>query len=371
MSSRIRYAVIISVLALLYYLFGRFAFAFAVSYGTVTSAVFLSEGAALAFILLYGWRVWPGIFIGQMLLGFATGLNVWSSLFISAGNSAEALIGLWILGRLRVDIKLVSLRDYLLLILIIFTVLQPLSAVIGVGSLCAFSDLDRENILSCLLYWWIGNSMGQMLFTPLILFSAAIIKKGKKYIAERSAEAAVSMLVIGLVSVLIFILWGRSELLQNVHAFFLVLPVVIYLSLKFDFTGAAVSSFVISLIAQVFTAKGIGPFAGSDIQFNLISLNVFIISITLSAGFAGILFYERKVREDKLKQAIEEIKTLRGILPICSSCKKIRNDKGYWEQIESYISNHSDAEFTHGLCDDCVEKIYGKQSWSNKNGTDK
>ncbi len=359
MDKRIRNAVIISVLAVLYYIFGKFAFAFAISYETVTSAIFLSEGVALGFILLFGWRIWPGIFLGQMLLGFATGLNIYSSLIISAGNSVEALAGLWILSRLKFNVRLVSLRDYLLLIFVIFAFLQPLSSVVGVTSLCLFSDLKNGDILTCLIYWWIGNSMGQMLFTPLILASASVFNKGKHYIKQKACEASISMLVIGGLSALIFILWGRSEVLHNVYAFFLILPVVIWLSLKYDFTGAVVSSFVISLVAQIFTAEGIGPFTGGDIQHNLISLNVFIISVTLSAGFTGILFYERKVGEEKLRKAFEEIKTLQGILPICSSCKKIRNDKGYWEQIESYITKHSGAEFTHGLCEECVEKLYG------------
>ncbi len=60
----------------------------------------------------------------------------------------------------------------------------------------------------------------------------------------------------------------------------------------------------------------------------------------------------------KLQKAIAEIKNLSGLLPICASCKKIRNDKGYWEQVETYITNHSDAEFSHGFCPECMEKFY-------------
>lgn len=60
----------------------------------------------------------------------------------------------------------------------------------------------------------------------------------------------------------------------------------------------------------------------------------------------------------KLRQALAEVKTLSGLLPICSSCKKIRDDKGYWNQIESYISKHSGVDFTHGICPDCVKKLY-------------
>ncbi len=60
----------------------------------------------------------------------------------------------------------------------------------------------------------------------------------------------------------------------------------------------------------------------------------------------------------KLQQALSEVKTLRGFLPICASCKKIRDDTGYWRQIESYIREHSEAEFTHGICPECMKKLY-------------
>ncbi len=65
----------------------------------------------------------------------------------------------------------------------------------------------------------------------------------------------------------------------------------------------------------------------------------------------------------ELKNAREEIKTLRGILPICAHCKKVRNDSGFWEQVEVYVRNHSEAEFTHGLCPECERELYGNQEW--------
>ena len=59
---------------------------------------------------------------------------------------------------------------------------------------------------------------------------------------------------------------------------------------------------------------------------------------------------------DKLKKALSEVKALSGLLPICASCKKIRDDQGYWNQIEAYISEHSDAEISHGICPECQRK---------------
>lgn len=58
------------------------------------------------------------------------------------------------------------------------------------------------------------------------------------------------------------------------------------------------------------------------------------------------------------RDALERVKTLKGFIPICSSCKKIRNDSGFWSQIEAYISEHSDAEFSHGICPECAQKLY-------------
>lgn len=67
---------------------------------------------------------------------------------------------------------------------------------------------------------------------------------------------------------------------------------------------------------------------------------------------------EREKLIAELQEALATIKTLHGILPICSSCKKIRDDKGSWTQIETYISEHTDAEFSHGICSECAEKLY-------------
>ena len=60
----------------------------------------------------------------------------------------------------------------------------------------------------------------------------------------------------------------------------------------------------------------------------------------------------------ELKDALRKVKTLSGLLPICASCKKIRDDNGYWNQIESYIKTHSEAEFSHSICPDCAKKLY-------------
>lgn len=71
-------------------------------------------------------------------------------------------------------------------------------------------------------------------------------------------------------------------------------------------------------------------------------------------------------RTHELQEALSEVKLLSGFLPICASCKKIRDDRGYWNQIESYIQSHSQARFSHGICPDCLRKLY--PDFVSKNG---
>jgi len=85
----------------------------------------------------------------------------------------------------------------------------------------------------------------------------------------------------------------------------------------------------------------------------------------LAVWVTAVLTLQRKQIEEKREKevrdrekALEEIKVLRGFLPICASCKKIRDDKGYWTQMEAYIRDHSEAEFSHGICPECAKKLY-------------
>ncbi|MBJ6724178.1 response regulator [Geomesophilobacter sediminis] len=82
------------------------------------------------------------------------------------------------------------------------------------------------------------------------------------------------------------------------------------------------------------------------------------LRVRLTAGIRiqHLIETEHKLTED-LKKSLSEIKVLKGLLPICAYCKKIRDDTGYWQKIEDYFSEHLDTKFTHGFCQDCADKI--------------
>lgn len=98
----------------------------------------------------------------------------------------------------------------------------------------------------------------------------------------------------------------------------------------------------------------------------------FPVEVSVSRADIGgktyILANARDITERrKMEEALKEVNTLRGLIPICAKCKKIRDDKGFWEKVEVYMEKHSSARFTHGLCKDCMRELYGKETWF-KNG---
>lgn len=78
-----------------------------------------------------------------------------------------------------------------------------------------------------------------------------------------------------------------------------------------------------------------------------------------------------KKEHENLLKAMEKIKMLSGLLPICASCKRIRDDKGCWNRLEAYIQKYSEASFSHGMCPECSDKMYGHQEWYIKRKTPK
>ena len=93
------------------------------------------------------------------------------------------------------------------------------------------------------------------------------------------------------------------------------------------------------------------------VSFSIITGLTIIIIGNIGQLLASKLTEVEKTNAE-LKRALEEIKTLRGIFPICSHCKKIRDDEGYWKQLEAYFQEHSEVKFTHSICRECAKKYY-------------
>jgi hypothetical protein len=100
-----------------------------------------------------------------------------------------------------------------------------------------------------------------------------------------------------------------------------------------------------------------------SLTISIILLTILLLIINLNRQILQKQYNEKNRFATELQQALQHVKMLQGLLPICSSCKKIRDDKGYWNSIESYIVDHSDVQFSHGLCEECSDKLYGQEDW--------
>ena len=120
---------------------------------------------------------------------------------------------------------------------------------------------------------------------------------------------------------------------------------------------AWVTAALISAALGFLTPLGYAYEPWSVLRFLIIYVIIAIISYGLESSRHR---YYSELLEEKvsLEEALARVKTLRGLLPICSRCKMVRDDKGYWQEIEEFVGRHSDAEFSHGLCPECVTRMY-------------
>jgi len=165
-----------------------------------------------------------------------------------------------------------------------------------------------------------------------------------------------------------------KKLSEYVISFILVFSIIFIAKKRnaFDTTiyKLVVTSIIITIGSELaftfyLSVYGISNFVGHFLK--LVSFYL-IYEAIIKTGFLkpyNLLFKDLKKTEsnlrlerDHLQQALSEIKKISGLLPICASCKKIRDDKGYWNQIETYIRDRSEAEFTHGICPDCAKHFY-------------
>jgi PAS domain S-box-containing protein len=104
------------------------------------------------------------------------------------------------------------------------------------------------------------------------------------------------------------------------------------------------------------------PYLFTGFKYTQEGLN-YLIGVGLDISKRVKTEQEKATLIKKLQETLSELRTLSALLPICASCKKIRDDKGYWNQIDSYIQEHSDATFSHSMCPECSDKLYGDKDW--------
>ena len=287
-ADRLPYLFRVAGLALLYLLLGWIALSFgAVRNGTI---LWPSAGLALAALLMYGPKLWPGVFVGAFAVGVVVRDPVWVSALIAAGNTLEPLVAVWLLSRFGFDRKLTTLKDYYRLVLLAVLGSTAISGVIGPSALLLAEDFGPSALSAAMLRWWMGDMMGVLLAVPLLVWWQTPATWFRRH---RSFEALLLFGLTFLVGAVAFCGW-QAELLGFYAKGFLAFPLLVWAALRFGRHGA--SLVVLLVIAQSLwgVMHGVGFFADDQRETGLIAFSLFQATLNVAGMTLAIALRERR-----------------------------------------------------------------------------
>jgi two-component system, NarL family, sensor histidine kinase FusK len=308
MQARLKYLAGILALAVLYILAAKLGLSLALSVKQITT-VWPPSGLALAALVIYGYRMWPGVFLGAFVANLLTNEPVAVATGIAAGNTLEAILGAILVLRI-IDIRkeLSRIKDVIGLALLAAFISTMVAATIGTTSLALGHLLAWSAQPKAWLLWWFGDMSGDLLFAPFLMVWFVGWRK-PTWLNYRE----LIILLISTVAVTAVIFFGRLSYLGNHPPVpYLTFPFVIWAAIRLKQLGVTAVSLAISIIAILGTVAGQGPFAGSGtIEQQLIFLLPYIILITVSGLCMGAAVMQREEYALELTRQSEELKIAR------------------------------------------------------------
>src|SRR5271169_5835872 len=265
--------------------------------------VWPASGIALGAFLLFGYQVWPGVAAAAFLLTLLSPIAPVAAVAYGLGSTLAALSGAFLLRRVvNFDPSLSRLRDALGLIVFGAFGSSIVSASIGVSVLYAAHVRGWAGFGSAWLIYWLGDSMGVLLVTPLVLTFRSLLRIRSRV---RIAEFAALLLFLVVACLIIFSDLTLVPVRLHVLAF-AVLPFVIWAAIRFGVSGATVSTLFIATIATVETAFGSGPFAQNSPFTNAVLLDSFFAVLSVSGMTLAAAIAEREQAEREREQLVGE-----------------------------------------------------------------
>ena len=269
--------------------------------------VWPAYGVAFSALLLCGYRVWIGIAGAAFFVALLSPVPLMAAVGQAAGATVAALTGAFLLYHIaRFDPSLSRLHDAVALIVFGAMGSAIVSATVGVSVLYAAHVQAYSGLRSAWLIYWLGDSTGVLLVTPLLLTFPRLLKIRPRV---RFAEGAVLLLVL---TAICFIIFGNlSPIEGDLDVFaFVVLPFVMWAAIRFGVSGAALATLVIATIATLETASGSGPFAQSSPFVNAVLLDVYFAVLSVSGVTLAAVIAEREQTEREREQLVREQATM-------------------------------------------------------------
>jgi diguanylate cyclase (GGDEF)-like protein len=297
------YPIKLAILCAVYFGAAKAGLAFAFANQSVTS-IWPPTGIALAAVLIWGYRMWPAIWVGAFLANITTAGPVLSDLAIATGNTLEAVVGAYLLSRVAgFRPSLDRVRDVVSLVVFAGLLSTAISAIVGVTSLWAAGLVPDGQILPTWRVWWFGDLGGDLVVAPALLILAARPALPRRPWVR--VEAVVLAVVLVAVTTIAFS--------NRISFAYVVIVILLWTGLRFQQLGTAVAGLVASGIAIWATAHGRGPFIGGSEDAELLRAQLFVGVAMTSGLVASALNSERATAVQRL-QELADHDTLTGVL---------------------------------------------------------
>jgi PAS domain S-box-containing protein len=258
------------------------------------SAIWPASGLALAALLLWGSKLWPGIFLGAFLVNLTTEGSLATTLGIAAGNTLEALLATWGIKRFANGARVFErARNTFKFVLIAAILSTAVSATFGVTSLTLGGFAHWNQYAAIWLTWWLGDAVGNLIVAPFLLI--LMTEPHPQLKPNRIVEAAGLLLSLILMGYLIFLRHAAFSVE------YIVILALLWAAFRFGQRGAVTSALIVAVIAVVGTLNGFGPFAHSDPNESLLHLQAFMGAIAIAALVLASVVSEARRAEQRLQ----------------------------------------------------------------------
>jgi diguanylate cyclase (GGDEF)-like protein/PAS domain S-box-containing protein len=244
--------------------------------GTHITLIWLPTGIAVAALLRWGNRYWPGIFAGALITNFSIDVSPLLDTCIAIGNTLGPLLSVWLLRRLKFQGALDRPHDILLLIATA-AIGMLVSAGGGVSSLVIFDVLQLNDAPIAWLSWWAGDFVGVLLALPILL---NISKSTIKELATQQLEFITCAVISVVLSWVVFYLNIKIDT-HPLPLVFILLPVIVWSAMRFKITGSSLCLMIPVLIAAISTSRGLGPLYIEGFRHGLFLLWLFIATLVV------------------------------------------------------------------------------------------
>src|SRR2546430_1250865 len=359
---------VIGIVTVIYFIAGKLGLSLAFLNASA-SPVWPPAGISLAVLLLFGYRVWPAIFVGAFLVNATTAGNVATSLAIAMGNTLEALAASCWVNRFAGGKNFCDRPLGIFKFAVVAAATTVISPALGVSSLAFASFANWTEFGTIWLPWWLGDVTGDLVFTPLVLLWAVPSKR--RWHKKEAAEVGTLFLLLVLLSSIVFGGWlGVSA--RNYPIPFVLGPVVIWTAFRFPQRETATGVFIVSAIAVWGTLHGFGPFVRETENQSLLALQwwIAVLTITVMALSAGMA--ERRRIEEELQQQKSVVETANRtkdhflamlshelrtpLTPVISTLESLETERAQTEDTKSALAMiRRNIELETQLIDDLLD----------------